>query len=512
MANKFVGLIILDGFGLNKNKHGNAILQANPVNFLQYYKNNPSTTLDASGESVGLLKGTMGGSETGHLNMGAGKVVEQKLRIIEKALNNKEFYSNKEINATCEYVKQHNSNIHIMGLLSDKNVHGNLNHMFELLNVIEKHNIKNVYIHCFLDGRDTYVDDGVKYIKKLQNRIKKYPYQNIKISTLIGRSIAMDREQNYDKTEKAYKAMVLGNAEYYSTDPIAAVKASYDKGVFDEFVEPIAIVDNGSCNTIKDYDGVFFYNFRDDRARQITQSFIDDKFNKFPTVDLSHIYFCGFSQYDVNLKKLHYAFADQDVSVNLSRVISEKGLKQFKISETTKYAHVTYFLNGGIEKPYKGEERFLIETVKNTPFDKFPQMRTVEITDKAIEEIKTNKYSFMALNYSNCDMLGHTGNLKATIESVKILDRELKRLIDAIISIGGVAIITADHGNAEKMLDGKGKILTEHTTNKVPFTIVNCKDNIKLKHGKLANIAPTVLDLLGIEKPAEFEENSLIEK
>jgi len=512
MTNKFVGLIILDGFGLSKSKSGNAIYKANPENFFSYYNNNPSTTLDASGEAVGLLKGAMGNSETGHLNIGAGKVVEQKLRIINKTIENQDFYNNYELNKTCEYVEKNNSNLHIMGLLSDKNVHSNFNHLFELFKIIEKHNVKNVFIHCFLDGRDAYFDSGIEYLKKLLSKIKKFPNLNIKISTIMGRSFAMDREENYDKTELAYKAMVLGNAEYYSTDPISAVLDSYNKGIYDEFVKPIAIVDNGKCNTIKDYDGVIFFNYRDDRARQITYSLIGNKFDKFSTIDLSHIYFCGFSEYDTNLKRLHFAFSDMDLKVNLSRVISESGLKQFKISETTKYAHVTYFLNGGIEKPYKGEDRFLIETVKNTPFEKFPQMRTREITSKAIEEIKTKKYSFMALNYSNCDMLGHTGNFNSTVESIKILDAELKKLVNAIISIGGVAVITADHGNAEKMIDSKGKVLTEHTTNKVPFVIVNGGEKLKLKSGKLANIAPTILDLLGIKKPIEFEETSLIEK
>lgn len=512
MKHNFVGLIILDGFGLRKEKKGNAILQANPKNFFNYFNNYPSCTLEASGEAVGLLAGTIGNSETGHLNIGAGKVVEQKLRIIDKSLQKNGFYSNTEIIKTCEYVKSHNSNLHIMGLLSDKNVHANLNHMFELINVAEKNGVKNIFIHCFLDGRDTRVDDGVKYIKKVQNVIKKHPNTNIKIATLMGRSIAMDREQNYDRTEKAYKAIVLGKADNYALDPVTAVKKSYENGVFDEFIEPIVIGETGSHHTVNDYDGIFFYNFRDDRARQLTESFVGEGFNKFPTADLSHIYFCGFSQYDVNMKNLHYAFCDQDVSVNLSQVISEHGLRQFKISETTKYAHVTYFLNGGIEKPYKGEDRFLIETVKNTPFDKFPQMRTVEITDKAIEEIKSEKYSFMALNYTNCDMLGHTGNLQATVESIRLLDSQLKRLVETIISIGGVAVITADHGNAEKMCDSRGKMLTEHTTSKVPFVIVNAGEELVLNNGKLANIAPTILELLGISIPSGFEEISLIKK
>ena len=511
MSNKFVGLIILDGFGLSRSKKGNAIAIANPKNFKNYYKNYPHTTLDASGEAVGLIKGTMGNSETGHLNMGAGIIVEQKLRIIDRALKEKTFESNKELISTCKHVVKNKSNLHIMGLLSDKNVHANMMHMFKVLKIAKAQNVKNIFIHCFTDGRDTLIDESPKYIARLQKEIKKYPGINIKIATVMGRSFAMDREQNYDKTEKAYKAMVLGEAKHYANDPITAIKDSYATGVYDEFIEPIVVTDGGKKYTIKDYDGVIFYNFRDDRARQITESMIVDQFNKFPTKDLSHIYFCGFSNYDVNFKKLHYAFCDQDITQNLSHVISQHGLKQFKISETTKYAHVTYFFNGGIEQPYDGESRFLIETIKNKPFDETPQMRTREITAKAIDEIKSKKYSLMVLNYSNCDMLGHTGNLDATVESIKIMDEELKKLVDTIISIGGIAIITADHGNAEKMIDDKGNLLTEHTTNRVPFVVINAGE-LKLTEGKLCNISPTILDLLGIKAPKEFKAKSLILK
>ncbi len=506
MPNKFVGLIILDGFGINKQKKGNAIALANPKNFNYYYTNYPSTTLEASGGCVGLPSGVMGNSETGHLNIGAGRLVEQKLAKINSSIKNGDFFKNPELLSTFEYVKLHNSNLHIMGLLSDGGVHSHINHLFNLLDMAKTNGVENVYLHCFLDGRDTYQDSGVKYLQQLIDKIA--TMQNVKISTIIGRYFAMDREQNWDRTERAYRAMVLGDAEYYANDTLSAVKESYKKGVMDEFLEPIVIPDNEKTHTIADYDGVIFFNFRDDRARQITSSFVEKKFDKFGRVDLSHIYFCGFSEYD-KYDKLNVAFKKDNLAVNLSQVVSSAGLKQFKIAETTKYAHVTFYLNGGIETPVAGESRFLIETIKDKPFDETPQMRTREITDKAIDEILSKKYSLMVLNYSNCDMLGHTGNLEATIESIKIMDEQLKKLVDAIISIGGVAVITADHGNAEKMLSKDGKKLTEHTTSKVPFVVVNGGD-MELNSGSLCNISPTILELLNIPKPAEFTAHSLI--
>lgn len=506
MPNKFVGLIILDGFGLSKQKKGNAIALANPKNFNYYYSNYPSTTLEASGEYVGLPSGVMGNSETGHLNIGAGRLVEQKLAKINSSIKSGEFFNNAELMATFEHVKSHKSSLHIMGLLSDGGVHSHINHLFSLLDMAKANGVENVYLHCFLDGRDTFQDSGVKYLQQLTDKIA--TMQNVKISTIMGRYFAMDREQNWDRTERAYRAMVLGDAEYYANDALSAVKESYKKGVMDEFVEPVVISDNEKTHTIADYDGVIFFNFRDDRARQITASFVEKKFDKFGRVDLSHIRFCGFSEYD-KYERLNVAFKKDNLAVNLSQVVSSAGLKQFKIAETTKYAHVTFYLNGGIETPVSGESRFLIETIKDKPFDETPQMRTREITNKAIEEILTKKYSLMVLNYSNCDMLGHTGNLEATIESIKIMDEQLKKLVDAIISIDGVVVITADHGNAEKMLSKDGKKLTEHTTSKVPFVVVNGGD-MELTSGSLCNISPTILELLNIPKPIEFTAQSLI--
>ena len=519
MKSNFVGLIILDGFGYNPDSYGNAIALANPQNFYGYYKNYPSTLIEASGEAVGLPSGQMGNSEVGHLNIGAGRIVFQVSGKIANEIKTGKFYKNTALLGAMQHTKKHSSSLHIMGLLSDGGVHSHINHLLALLDMAKQNNVKKVFVHCFLDGRDTYRDSGVKYLEQLQTKLNEINKSglNYKIASIMGRFYAMDREQNWDKTERAYKTLVFGECDNYATDPICAVKHSYDEGVFDEFVEPIVMVENDHpVATIKDNDAVVFFNFREDRARQITESLIED-FDKFPVVRFKNLYFVGFNNYNRAFKNLKVAFEEKEVEHNLSRVLSDNGIKQFKISETTKYAHVTYFLNGGIETPYTGEDRFLIDTIKNVPFDKVPQMRAVEITDKAVEEIKSGKYGFMALNYSNCDMIGHTGNLEAAIEAVKILDVQLKRLVDTILSVNGVAIIVADHGNAECMLDKQGRVLTDHTTNKVPFIIIgNNVSNVSavklIENGKLSNVAPTIVELLGLQKPAEFEEKSMITK
>lgn len=513
MSDKFVGLIILDGFGVSKRKQGNAIALANPTNFYHYFDNYPSALIEASGEAVGLPKGQMGNSEVGHLNIGAGRVVFQVSQKISNDIKTKKFFENSEILGAMQHCEKHRSCLHLMGLLSDGGVHSHINHLFALIDMVMKNGVQKVYIHAFLDGRDTYRDSGVKYLEMLLEKLNKakecgFDYM---LASVMGRFYAMDREQNWDKTEIAYKALVFGKASFYSDDAIYAVKKSYETGVFDEFLEPVVMVENGTpVATIKDHDSIIFFNFREDRARQITESLIED-FNHFDRVKFDDLYFLGFNNYNRAFKNLKVAFHENEIETNLSSVLSKNGIRQFKISETTKYAHVTYFLNGGIEKPYKNEDRFLIETLKDVPFDKVPQMRAVEITDKAIEQIKTGQYGFMALNYSNCDMIGHTGNLNSAIEAVKVIDVQLKRLVDTILEMGGSAIVIADHGNAECMLDKDGRVLTDHTTNKVPFVLISePKKKVELiKNGKLSNVAPTILELLNVEKPIEFEENSM---
>ncbi len=505
VANKFVGLIVLDGFGLTDKVEGNAIKLANPTNFNSYMANYPNTTLSASGRSVGLPEGQMGGSEVGHINIGAGKVVFQSFEEINNAINDKSFFSNDKINAVFEHVVANDSTLHIMGLLSDSGIHSHINHLFALIDSAREHGVKNAVIHCFTDGRDTYIDVSCDYLAKLRKKIEG---TNYKIGVVVGRAYAMDRESNWDRTKLVYDAICYGAGNDVECVE-DAIKQSYSTGVYDEFLLPII---NHGYEPLGDNDGVIHFNFREDRGRQLTSALIEPNFDKFVRKNLSNVVMCTLTDYDKTFVKPLVAYPKRTVDVNLSSIISNAGLKQFKVSETTKYAHVTYFLNGGIEKPYPNEDRYLIETIKTLSFDKTPAMRAVEITDKAIERIKTRKYSFMCANYSNTDMIGHTGNLKAAIETVKIVDRELKRLVDVILSIGGVAVIVADHGNAEEMVDDEGRILTDHTTNPVPCIIISkpVMDIELAKKGCLGNIAPTVLELLNLPKPQEFELPSLI--
>lgn len=511
MKNKFVGLIILDGYGINKSEFGNAIKQANPKNINHYLQNFPYTTLQASGESVGLPAGQIGNSEVGHLNIGAGRIVKQSLQKINDSIKDKSFFTNPAMLEVFEHVKQNNSSLHLLGLTSSGGVHSQINHLYALIKFAKNFGLKSVYIHYFTDGRDVLRDSAADECKKLQEFLKEST--NYKIVTVMGRFYSMDREQNYERTELAYNAMVNGVADIYCEDPVQAIKDSYKNNIYDEFIKPVIITENAKpIATIKDNDGIIFYNYREDRARQITQALIEDNFTHFNAQKLNNVKMATFTKYDNAFKNTIVAFQKDYINENLSQVVSKNKLKQFKITETTKYAHVTYFLNGKIEQAYDGEERFLIETIKTDKFDNYPQMRAREITQKAIEEIKSKKYNLMVLNYSNCDMIGHTGNLQAAIETVKVLDEEVKKLVEEILSINGIAIITADHGNAEEMIDKNNNILTDHTTNKVPFVIVgnNVKDIVLEKNGVLGNIAPTILDLLGIDKPNSFTCSSLI--
>lgn len=503
---KFVGLIILDGFGLRQDTYGNAVKIANPQKLFNYFKKYSFTTLEASGTSVGLPAGQIGNSEVGHLNIGAGRVVYQPLLQINKDIESGVFAKNKVLVDSINYAKQNNKAIHIMGLLSDGGVHSHINHLFAICDLVKQYDVR-AYIHIITDGRDTYRDSANKYVDMLKSHIVG---TNIQIATICGRYYAMDRESNFDRIEEAYKNMILHTGHKLdSADEISKyLSDSYSKNIFDEFIEPAYI---SGDNNLSNGDVVIFYNYREDRARQITRAMVEDNFDKFPRL-VKDLYMVTMTQYDDTFTHTHVMYQKVHIDDNLSHILSDNGCKQFKISETTKYAHVTFFLNGGIEKPYPNEDRFLIETIKAKSFDMYPKMRAFEITNTAIDKLLTKKYNFMALNYSNCDMLGHTGNLDATVEAIKFLDGEVDRLIKAILSIGGVAIICADHGNCEDMLDSSGRLLTDHTTNPVPFCIVDDSNSYELSAGALCNVAPTILDLLGIKKPKAFSADSLIIK
>ncbi len=489
-----VTLLILDGFGLSDKTYGNAIKLAGTPNLdkLNIY---PHATLCASGECVGLEKGQMGNSEVGHLNLGAGRIVYQDLPRINNSIKSGEFFENTAFKKVINHVLSHNSTLHLMGLLSDGGVHSHINHLYALVDMAHNAGVEDICIHCFMDGRDTLRDSGIMFVKELEQKIS----GKAKICTLCGRVYAMDREKRWDRVEKAYDMLALGHAENYYQNAQSALKQSYSGGVFDEFVEPTII---GRPKTIDSFDGVIYFNFRTDRARELTQAFTDTSFDKFETKHIHDLMFCTMTEYDATFKNVIVAFPPEKIEDNLSEVISKAGLKQFHTSETTKYAHVTFFFNGGIEKAYEGEDRKLIESENVQDFSKTPKMKAFEITDEVLSAIASQKYDFILVNLSNADMLGHTGNIEATKIAITALDKCAYAIALASLMAGGDLIITADHGNAETMLDEKGNIITSHTTNPVPVWLVSEKyKDVKLSDGKLCNVAPTVLKLLNIEIP-----------
>ncbi len=489
-----VTLLILDGFGLSDKTYGNAIKLAGTPNLdkLNIY---PHATLCASGECVGLEKGQMGNSEVGHLNLGAGRIVYQDLPRINNSIKSGEFFENTAFKKVINHVLSHNSTLHLMGLLSDGGVHSHMNHLYALVDMAHNAGVEDICIHCFMDGRDTLRDSGIMFVKELEQKIS----GKAKICTLCGRVYAMDREKRWDRVEKAYDMLALGHAENYYQNAQSALKQSYSDGVFDEFVEPTII---GRAKTIDSFDGVIYFNFRTDRARELTQAFTDTSFDKFETKHIHDLMFCTMTEYDATFKNVIVAFPPEKIEDNLSEVISKAGLKQFHTSETTKYAHVTFFFNGGIEKAYEGEDRKLIESENVQDFSKTPKMKAFEITDEVLSAIASKKYDFILVNLSNADMLGHTGNIEATKIAITALDKCAYAIALASLMAGGDLIITADHGNAETMLDEKGNIITSHTTNPVPVWLVSEKyKDVKLSDGKLCNVAPTVLKLLNIEIP-----------
>ncbi|MBE7082612.1 MAG: 2,3-bisphosphoglycerate-independent phosphoglycerate mutase [Clostridiales bacterium] len=496
-----VTLVIMDGLGINKSKHGNAVKLQGMPNLKKLKALFPHTELQASGEFVGLTKGQMGNSEVGHLNLGAGRVVYQDLPRIDRAIADKSFFENKALMGAVEHAKQNGSALHIMGLCSNGGVHSHINHLKALVDLANSYNLQKVYLHLFLDGRDTLVTSGVNFVGEIERHIKN---TNVKIASLCGRVFAMDREKRYDRVQKAYDMLTKGIAEEPAKTIEDAFADSYGNKVYDEFFRPTITND---FEAIKDGDSVIFFNFRTDRAREITQAFTQKDFKEFKVVDFKNLYFATMTEYDATFNNVHIAFGPEKIEDNLSAIISKNGLKQFHISETTKYAHVTFFFNGGIEKPYKNEDRKLIESEDVLDFAITPKMKAFEITEEVLNAICSQKYDFILVNLSNADMIGHTGNLESAIEAIEAVDKCAYAIALATITAGGDCIITADHGNAEQMLGAKGEKLTAHTTNKVPFMLVSEKhEKAKLmKGGKLANVAPTVLQLLKIAIPENME-------
>lgn len=500
-----VTLVILDGFGERRQKHGNAIKQAGTPNLDKLKKIYPSCLIEASGEFVGLPKGQMGNSEVGHLNLGAGKVVYQDLPRINKAIGDKELDQNQNLLKAFKHTKTFNSSLHIMGLLSNGGVHSHNEHLYRLIELAEENGVERIYIHAFLDGRDTPPKSAVEFLSDLEKNKK-----SAVVSSIVGRYYAMDREQRYDRVNKAYDMLCFGRADNYYQDSISAINDLYESGLTDEFITPTII---GKPNKIEPNDSVIFFNFRTDRARELSYALTDKTFDKFETKRLDNLYFLSMTEYDKNLKNVKVIFEPEKIENNLSSIVSNAGLKQFHISETTKYAHVTFFFNGGIEKAYENEDRVLVESENVKNFAETPKMKAIEIAQKTCDAIAENKYDFVLVNFSNADMLGHTGDFEATKETIRVVDKCAYMVALATIMAGGDCIITADHGNAELMLDKNKNVITSHTTSKVPFILVSekYKKSKLIKDGKLANVAPTILKMLHLDIP-DFMEKTIFAK
>ena len=509
MSEKLTMLMILDGFGINKNEKGNSIKLANTPNIDKLMKTYPITEIHTSGLDVGLPEGQMGNSEVGHTNIGAGRIVYQELTRITKSIEDGDFFGIPELVKAIENCKKNKSKLHIMGLLSDGGVHSHIRHLYALLELAKRKDFEDVYVHCFLDGRDTPPASGENYISELE---KKMAEKGIgKIASICGRYYAMDRDKRYERIKKAYDALVNGIGNKENT-AIQAIEKSYQEEKFDEFVEPTVICTNNEpVAKIEENDSIIFYNFRPDRAREITRAIVDEKFDGFERKYFK-TYFVCFTQYDETMPNVEIAFKPEKIENTFGEYISKKGLTQLRIAETEKYAHVTFFFNGGEEKQYKGEDRILVPSPKVPTYDLKPEMSANEVTEKVIEAINSKKYNCIILNYANPDMVGHTGNLEATIKAIETIDNAVGKVVKEIQKQNGVLIITADHGNAEQMIDNKtGEPHTAHTTNPVPLILIGM-ENIELKQGKLADIAPTMLDIMGLEKPEEMTGNSIIKR
>ena len=510
MDKKPVMLMILDGFGINENTDGNAVKLAKTPNIDKLMKKYPTTQVYTSGLKVGLPEGQMGNSEVGHTNIGAGRIVYQELTKITKSIEDGDFFTIPEFTEAIENCKKYNSKLHILGLVSDGGVHSHIRHLYGLLEMAKRRDFENVYVHCFLDGRDTPPASAEGYIMQLEEKMQEKGIG--KIASISGRYYAMDRDKRWERTKKCYDALVNGEGNK-ATSATIAIEDSYQKEVFDEFVEPTIICNSeGPIATIQEHDSVIFFNFRPDRARQITRTIVDKEFKEFETKKMD-TYFVCFTNYDETMPNVKIAFKKEQLKNTLGEVLSKKGLTQLRIAETEKYAHVTFFFNGGEEKQYPGEDRILVPSPKVATYDLQPEMSAPIVTEKVVEAINSNKYDVIILNYANPDMVGHTGSLPAAIKAVETIDECVEKVVSSILAHDGTLIITADHGNCEQMIDYKtGEPHTAHTTNPVPLILVSNNETLKVKSGKLADLAPTILEILGIDKPEEMTGESILEK
>ena len=496
-------LIIMDGFGLAPAADDNAVTLANTPVLDKLFKEYAHTTLSASGLDVGLPAGQMGNSEVGHTNIGGGRVVFQDLPRISRAIEDGSFFKNEAYNKAMDDCLKNDSSLHLYGLLSDGGVHSHIEHLFALLQMAKDKGLTKVYVHCFLDGRDVSPTSGKGFVQELQDRCAQLGVG--KIATVMGRYYAMDRDKRWERVQMAYDAMVYGEG-HHSSDPVAAVAESYANGITDEFVEPVVIDPDG---TISDNDSIIFFNYRPDRAREITRAIVDPDFDGFAREFFPTTYVCN-TEYDASMPNVLVAWPRIAVKNGLGEYLSSMGMTQLRIAETEKYAHVTFFFNGGVEKQYPGEDRVLVPSPKVATYDLQPEMSAFEVCDKCVERIESGAYDVIILNFANCDMVGHTGVLEAAVKAVETVDTCVGRVVDATLKMGGIAMVTADHGNAEDMKQPDGSPMTAHTTNLVPFIL--CGAGTELRPGRLADIAPTILDVMGLACPEEMDGKTLIVK
>ncbi len=497
-------LIIMDGFGFNPDTYGNAISAAATPNLSKLFAQNPTTQIGASGLDVGLPDGQMGNSEVGHTNIGAGRVVYQMLVKISKSITDGDFFDNKALLGAMENCKANNSALHLIGLLSDGGVHSHIEHLYGLLEMAKRHGLDKVYVHALMDGRDVPPSSGVDFMAQLCDKMNEIGVG--KVATVMGRYYAMDRDFAWDRVEKAYAAMVYGEGNA-ADNAVEAMKASYAANVTDEFVLPTVLEKDGN---IKANDSVVFFNFRPDRARQITRTFVDPAFDGFERKNgFFPLKYVCMTSYDATMPNVDVAFEPQELTMTMGEYISAQGMTQLRIAETQKYAHVTFFFNGGEERTFPGEDRILIQSPDVPTFDLKPEMSAYEVCDAVVEQINSGKYDVIILNYANCDMVGHTGIFDAAKAAVEAVDTCVGRTVEATLAMGGKAIITADHGNADKMYEPDGSPFTAHTTFPVPFCVIG-KDCKLRDGGRLADIVPTMLTLLDLPQPAEMTGETLI--
>ena len=512
MSKKPTVLMILDGFGLNEKPDANAVAIAKTPNIDALMKEYPYVHGNASGLAVGLPDGQMGNSEVGHLNMGAGRIVYQELTRITKEIEDGDFFKNEALLKGIANVKENGSDLHLYGLLSDGGVHSHNTHLYGLLELAKREGVQNVYVHCFLDGRDTAPTSGKGFIEELEAKMAELGVG--KIASISGRYYVMDRDNRWERVEKAFLALTKGEGEQ-AESAVSAMEASYAKDITDEFFVPTVITENGAPRaTIKDKDTVIFFNFRPDRAREITRAFCADEFDGFDRGERKDVTYICFTEYDVTIPNKEVAFHKVELKNTFGEYLAAHGKKQARIAETEKYAHVTFFFNGGVEAPNEGEDRILVNSPKVATYDLQPQMSAPEVCDKLCEAIRSDKYDVIIINFANPDMVGHTGILEAAVKAVETVDGCVGKAVEALKEVDGQMFLCADHGNAEQLVDYKtGSPLTAHTTNQVPFILINADASYTLRdNGCLADIVPTLIELMGMEQPEEMTGKSLLQK